>query len=143
MSEKYFATGQCLCGDVKFTIASAPLRMGQCHCDDCRKSTGTGHASNAFFNRKNVNIEGELSSYASTTDTGSVVTRFFCPNCGSRLFAENNAAANIIGVSAGVLDDSSWFKANAIVYNKRKPQWDFMDTSIATFEEMPPVPAQK
>ncbi len=143
MSEKYFATGQCLCGNVKFTIASAPLRMGQCHCDDCRKSTGTGHASNAFFNRKNVNIEGELSRYASTTDSGSVVSRFFCPNCGSRLFAENNAAANIIGVSAGVLDDSSWFKANAIVYNKRKPQWDFMDTSIPTFEEMPPAAVQK
>ena len=140
MSEKYFAKGQCLCGNVKFTVSSAPIRMGQCHCDDCRKSTGTGHASNAFFNKENVKIEGKLSSYAAATDTGSVITRFFCPRCGSRLFGENNAAAKIIAVSAGVFDDSSWFKANAIVYNKRKPEWDFMDESIPTFEEMPPVP---
>lgn len=140
MSEKYFATGQCLCGDVKFTIASKPVRMGQCHCDDCRKSTGTGHASNAFFLKKEVQIEGELSSYGSTTDTGSVITRFFCPNCGSRLFGENNSATDIIGVSAGVLDESSWFKANAIVYNKRRPVWDLMEEGIPTFEEMPPAP---
>ena len=62
MIEKNFATGQCLCGNVKLTIASAPLRMAQCHCDDCRKSTGTGHVSNAFFMEDEVDIEGETSS---------------------------------------------------------------------------------
>jgi hypothetical protein len=138
MSENNFAAGQCLCGKVRFAVSSAPLRMGQCHCDDCRKSTGTGHASNAFFKKKDVKIEGKLSSYASTTDTGSVITRTFCPNCGSRLFGESNEASNIISISAGVMDDSSWFKANAIVYNKRRPVWDLMDESIPTFEEMPP-----
>jgi len=138
MSKNYFATGQCLCGDVKYTIASAPLRMGQCHCDDCRRSSGTGHASNAFFKRNDVQIEGETSSYDSITDTGSIITRHFCPKCGSRLFGENNAAANIIAVTAGTLNESDWFKANAIVYTKRKPKWDFMDDSIPAFDEMPP-----
>ena len=51
MSEQYFATGQCLCGNVKYTISSAPIRMGQCHCDHCRRLSGTGHSSNAFFPR--------------------------------------------------------------------------------------------
>jgi hypothetical protein len=114
--------------------------MGQCHCDDCRKSTGTGHSSNAFFKKSDVEIEGETSSYDSITDTGSTVTRHFCPNCGSRLFGTNNIVTDIISVSAGTLDDSSWFKPNAIVYNKKKPKWDVMDTSIPTFEEMPPSP---
>ncbi len=67
------------------------------------------------------------------------ITRHFCPKCGSRLFGENSAATNIIGVTAGTLNDSHWFKANAIVYNKRKPKWDIMDESIPTFEEMPPL----
>ncbi len=106
MSEEYFATGQCLCGQVKFTVSSAPVRMGQCHCDDCQRSTGTGHASNAFFNKEDVKIEGKLSRYASTTDTGSVITRSFCTTCGSRLFGESNVANNMISISAGVFDDN-------------------------------------
>jgi len=143
MSGKHFATGQCLCGNVKYTISSAPVRMGQCHCDDCRRSTGTGHSSNAFFDKNDVHIEGKTSSYDSSTDTGSIITRNFCPKCGSRLFGTSNVVTNVIGVSAGTLDDSSWFKPNAIVYNKRKPEWDFMDESIPSFKEMPPAPSHK
>ncbi len=137
--DKFFATGQCLCGDVKYTISAAPIRMGQCHCDDCRRSSGTGHASHAFFKKDDVHIEGETSVYDSKTDTGSIITRYFCPNCGSRLFGVNNVAPKIIGVTPGTLNESDWFKADAIVYNKRKPKWDFMDESIPVFEEMPPA----
>lgn len=137
-----FATGHCLCGEVQFTISSAPLRMGQCHCDDCRRSTGTGHGSNAFFKKSDVHISGQTNSYDSVTDTDSIVSRHFCPKCGSRLFGYNNAAENIIAITAGSLNESQWFKADAIVYNKSKPVWDFMDESIPTFEEMPPAPGK-
>ena len=139
MIEKYFATGQCLCGNVKLTIASAPLRMAQCHCDDCRKLSGTGHVSNAFFKESDVEITGETHSYDSTTDSGSTVTRHFCPICGSRLFGSNSASENIIGISVGTLDDSSWFKPDFIVYNKSKPAWDCMDKNVPAFDGMPPL----
>ena len=137
MSENNFAMGQCLCGKVKFTISSEPLRMAQCHCDDCRKSTGTGHVSNAFFKEDDVDIKGETQSYDLVTDSGSIITRHFCPTCGSRLFGINSTSKNIIGISAGTLEDSSWFKPELIVYSKRKPDWDFMDDRVPTFEEMP------
>lgn len=138
MSEKDFAAGQCLCGEVKFTISSEPLRMAQCHCDDCRKLTGTGHVSNAFFKQDDVDIKGKTKSYDSLTDSGSTVTRHFCPTCGSRLFGINSASKDIIGVAVGTLEDSSWFKPDFIVYNKRKPHWDFMDERVPTFDGMPP-----
>jgi hypothetical protein len=138
MSEKHFATGRCLCGKVKYTISSPPVRMGQCHCDDCRRSTGTGHASNAFFEKKDVHIEGETSSYGSTTETKSVVTRYFCPTCGSTLFASNNVTTNTISVAVGTIDDTSWFKPDMIFYNKSKPKWDLMDMSVPSYEKMPP-----
>ena len=139
MKENIFATGQCLCGQIKYTISAKPLRMIQCHCDDCRKTSGTGHVSFAFFKESDVEIKGETSSYDSSTDSGSTITRYFCPTCGSRLFGANSSSKNVIGVSAGTLEESSWFKPDLIVYNKRKPVWDFMDESIPAFEEMPPV----
>ncbi len=137
--DKFFATGQCLCGEIKYTVSSAPIHMAQCHCDDCRRSSGTGHASYAFCKKDDVHIEGKTSSYDSTSDTGSVITRYFCPKCGSCLFGIDSTAVNIVGVTAGTLNESDWFKADAIVYNKKKPKWDFMDESIPAFEEMPPA----
>lgn len=138
MSENHFTTGHCLCGNVSYTISAPPLRMGQCHCEDCRRSSGTGHASNAFFKKEAVNIQGETNSFDSIADTGSTITRYFCPNCGSRLFGSSSLFPEIISVSAGTLDDSSWFKPTAIVYTKSKPVWDLIDETIPAFEEMPP-----
>lgn len=137
VSENNFATGQCLCGGVKYTIVKEPLYMGQCHCDDCRRSTGTGHASLAFFKREDVQIEGETTRYASKTDSGSTITRHFCSICGSTVFGHNSNSKDNIGIPVGTVDDSSWFKPEFIVYHKRKPSWDFMDESVPTFDEMP------
>lgn len=138
MSEKPFATGRCLCGKVSYRITSEPLRMAQCHCDYCQRSSGTGHMSLAFFMKDDVKIDGETSSYTTDADSGAEVTRLFCPDCGSRLFGTNNVMTSMIGVSVGCVDDNSWFKPGAVVYHKRKPGWDFMDESLPTFEGMPP-----
>lgn len=142
MSEKSFATGGCLCGKVQYTLSNEPVRMAQCHCDHCRRSTGTGHISLAFFKKDDFEVTGETSHYTTTADDGARLTRHFCPECGSRLYGTNTSAPPIVAISVGCLDDSSWFKPKVIVYNKHKPVWDHMDTSVPTFEEMPPAPAK-
>ena len=91
MPDKPFATGQCQCGAVSYTIAAPPLTMGQCHCKDCQRVTGTGHISLARFNRSDVTIEGTTKTFAVKADSGNINTRHFCPDCGSRLFGENSA----------------------------------------------------
>lgn len=138
MSNKPFASGHCLCGKVNYKIKSEPVRMAQCHCDHCRYSTGTGHMSLAFFNKDDVEITGDTSSYTTTADSGAHVTRHFCPECGSRLFGTNDVLTSIMSFTVGCMDDSTWFKPQAIVYHKHKPDWDFMDPEVTTFEEMPP-----
>ncbi|MDX1796847.1 MAG: GFA family protein [Hydrogenovibrio sp.] len=139
MSGSPFATGHCLCGKVRYTISAPPVRTSQCHCEDCRRLSGTGHASNAFFKKSAVNISGETHHYDSIADTGATITRHFCPHCGSRLFGTSSVKTDIISVTAGTMDDSSWFQPDAIVYNKSKPVWDQMDETVPTFEEMPPI----
>lgn len=139
MSQNHFATGHCQCGQVKYTISAAPVRMAQCHCDDCRRSSGTGHISNAFFKKDDVVIDGDTSSHESVTDSGATLTRYFCPECGSRLFGTNNNNANLISVTAGTVDNSEWFKPDLVVYRRSKPDWDLMDGDIATFDAMPPA----
>ena len=71
-------TGGCLCGNVRIVASGLPYRVGLCHCLDCRKHHGALFHASAVFPQDAVTIDGETRDYAG---------RFFCPRCGSSLFA--------------------------------------------------------
>jgi hypothetical protein len=70
--------GGCLCGDLRLSASGQPLRVGVCHCMDCRKHHGALFYAAAVFPRDAVTIEGTTQHY---------VGRHFCPRCGSSVFA--------------------------------------------------------
>lgn len=140
MSEQPFVTGQCLCGAVRYAIRGEPLRMAQCHCQDCQRASGCGHMSLAFFREADMDIQGDVASYAVRSDAGRINTRYFCPNCGGRLFGANSAAPGVRAVTAGSMDDAGFFKPGAIIYTRRKWDWDVNDPQIKSFAGAPPRP---
>src|SRR5881275_1009109 len=71
-------TGGCLCGNVRIVASGLPYRVGLCHCLDCRKHHGALFHASAVFPENAVTIDGETRDYAG---------RFFCPVCGSSVFA--------------------------------------------------------
>ena len=129
-------TGHCHCGAVSFTVDGEPVLMAQCHCNACRRITGTGHNVQAFFKRADVTITGETHIHESTADSGSIRTRHFCPVCGSRLFSQNSKGLHLLGISVGAFDDSSWFNPTIIRYGAERPVWDMIDPSIEIHEAM-------
>lgn len=139
MSEP-FATGRCLCGAVSYTIHGEPARMAQCHCADCQRASGTGHMSIAFFKADQVDIKGEVKSFAITADSGNTNTRHFCPNCGSRIYNENSGRPGVVGIAIGCVDDKDWFQPQVVVYTRNRSAWDHTSTDIPNFETMPPAP---
>ena len=70
--------GGCLCGNVRIEASGFPYRVGLCHCLDCRKHHGALFHASAVFPQDAVTIDGETRDYAG---------RFFCPRCGSSIFA--------------------------------------------------------
>ena len=140
MSDQPFVTGHCLCGSVRYVIHSAPLRMAQCHCKDCQRASGCGHMSLAFFKEADLDIHGDVTGYAVRSDAGRINTRYFCPNCGGRLFGANSAAPGVRAVTAGSMDDASFFKPGAIIYTQCKWDWDFNDPQIQHFKAAAPRP---
>lgn len=128
--------GQCHCGAVTFETRSVPVRMAQCHCNACRRITGTGHNVQAFFKVDDVTISGDTLTHESPADSGKIRTRHFCATCGSRLFAFNSTNPAIIGIAVGAFDNSDWFKPSVILYTAEKKPWDPIDETIEMHEFM-------
>jgi hypothetical protein len=93
-------TGGCNCGQVKFEVSGRPVRVGLCHCQVCRKETGSLGNFFAVWEASHVSVTGETRSWKLLTDN-----RHFCPMCGSSVFAIVDGADEI-EVRAGAFDDA-------------------------------------
>lgn len=132
-------TGSCQCGAVRYETSADPVFAGHCQCIDCKKSTGTGHATIGAFPESAVKITGKTKSYASKADNGGTATRDFCPNCGGRLWFRSSNMPGLMLIMAGSMDNPSAVSPGMAIYQKHHAAWDHFDPKLATFEAMPPM----
>lgn len=132
-------TGRCLCGAVRYECSATPLMAGHCQCEDCRRSSGTGHGSHLAVPASSLRLEGTLTRYERTADSGNVVTRAFCPVCGAPILSTNAAAPELTFLRASSLDDLDVFQPIAVVYASRAASWDKLDPALMHFDTMPPM----
>ena len=130
-------TGGCLCGAVRYESTVEPQIVAHCHCVDCRKSSGTGHCTHLMIPEDGLEVVGELRFYDRAADSGNVVSRGFCPNCGSPVYSTNSGMPGVVFPRASSLDDPEIAKPTVTVYASRAPSWDHMDPSLPSFPEMP------
>lgn len=112
-------TGGCLCGKIRITAAGQPYRVGLCHCLECRKHHGALFHASAIFRQDAVTIEGEPNSYAG---------RYFCPRCGSPVFARSG---DEVEINLGSLDKPDQMTPTYELWTIRREAW------------LPPFPAMK
>lgn len=131
--------GGCQCGKVRYEIDSAVLGSAHCHCRDCQKATGTGHLTAALFPKNAVHMTGELKGYTAKGDSGQDVTRFFCPNCGSRIMTQPAVMPDMTIIAVGSLDDPNAIgDVGMAIYTKNRNKWDHTHPDLPAFEIMPP-----
>lgn len=132
-------TGGCLCGRVRYQSSGAVFGGGHCYCRDCRRSSGTAACSHLAVPAAGFELTGDTTGFARPADSGNVVTRHFCPTCGSALYSTNAANPAVVFVRASSLDDPEAFIPQMIVYASRAPSWAHLDGGLATFPEMAPA----
>jgi hypothetical protein len=130
-------TGSCMCGNIRYECAAEPMFMGNCHCRDCQRSTGTAFAAAMLVPRNAVTIAGEVKYYEVIGDSGATVERGFCPNCGSRLFSRRTNP-KLMGIMAGSLDNPSEFQPGMDLYTASAQPWDYMNPDLPRFPKFPP-----
>jgi hypothetical protein len=104
-------TGGCLCGAVRVSAEGAPLRVGICHCNDCRKAHGAMFYAAAIFARDAVTVTGETRTFRG---------RAFCPVCGSPVFA---ATGDEIEVHLGSLEGDHGLRPAYECWTMRRAEW--------------------
>ena len=94
----------------------------------------------AFFKADDVHIEGKTASFPVTAESGNIVTRHFCPTCGSRILSKNTGRPGLLGIAVGCADNSDWFTPQAVVYTKSRADWDKTSVAVPNFEAGAPPP---
>lgn len=133
---KHKHQGSCLCGEVRFEVDGEFEAFYLCHCEYCRKDTGSAHASNLFSFGAALTWskgEGAIRSY---TLPQTRHTKSFCSLCGSAL-PHTQMNGKLIVVPAGSLDSSIAIKPNAHIFTASRAGWDSGLESVPTVERMP------
>jgi len=132
-------TGGCLCGQVRFRLSADPVTSRICWCRDCQHIAGNGTV-NAIFPRDSIEVTGSTSAYVSSAESGNLVTRRFCPQCGSHLFADSSGRAGFTVVRIGALDDPSSIQPAMNIWRTSAPSWACLDAALPVAERQPAPP---
>lgn len=134
---KHSYTGHCLCGAVTYLAKGPPVVVAQCHCDACRRLSGTGHTVGAMFPSSAVTVSGEMREYSYVSDKNSSVTKAFCATCGSPVFGTNTRVPDHLTLTLGTMDDARELAVEVVIFARDKPHWDTVAPDVATFETQP------
>jgi len=125
--------GRCLCGAVRYVATGAPVNVRICHCDLCKRVSGSAFYARALFPKTAVAIEGEIARVHSSPD----LERLFCPRCGSPLFAARHSKPQWIAITLGSLDDPSGLPPTDHIWTSRKVAWLHLNDGLPQYPEMP------
>lgn len=128
--------GSCLCGEITFEIEGNFDNFYLCHCERCRKDTGSAHAANLFSSTAKLRwLSGqEKSKTFNFRSEGHI--KSFCTNCGSAL-PNIQMDGKLLVVPAGSIDSDIDIKSQGHIYYANKANWDTELEKVPKYKELP------
>ena len=135
---KITVKGGCLCGSVQYEISGEVERFYHCHCQRCRKATGTGHATNILVSPQTsiTWIKGETMLSRYKVPEAERFYNCFCKNCGGPMPRVVPELDGVL-IPAGSLDTPSPLPAQARIFWDSRAEWSCTD-DLPVFAEYPP-----
>lgn len=131
-------TGQCFCGQVRFSIDADPVGARMCWCRDCQRIASGSATVNVLFREEAVRFTGDITTLTKTADSGNTVERGFCPKCGSQMYSKTvNPKGAPMRIRAGTLDDPELIAPQAIIWADSAPSWAVLDPALPRFPRGP------
>ena len=115
--------GQCLCGNIQFTVKEPFHHFYFCHCSQCQKSTGSAHAANLFGPVDAVTwLAGEEKIRRYELSPSSYFNKSLCVDCGSPVPGKAKSGDFMI-IPAGCLEANPEIKPAANIYWGDRSAW--------------------
>jgi hypothetical protein len=116
-------SGSCLCGAVSFEVEGDFENFYLCHCERCRKDTGSAHAANLFSSTAKLRWLSGQEKIKTFNFRSEGHIKSFCIDCGSAL-PNIQMDGNLLVVPAGSLDSDIDIKPDGHIYLASKANWD-------------------
>ncbi|MER9936005.1 GFA family protein [Mesorhizobium sp. M0088] len=125
-------TGKCFCGAVHYEVADEFLYAANCHCSDCRRTTGSAFKSFAGIEReKLVLTEGGDKLLIFGDESGH---NAHCGRCGSLLYSLVRDGA-YVHVAMGTLVDDPSIRPTEHIFVGSKAGWFTITDDLPQHQE--------
>ena len=127
------ARGRCLCGNVRFETHGRHLWVAHCHCNSCRRHTGSAVATFVGFAKDQVvYTRGERAFYESSPG----VQRGYCADCGTPMTYESDRHPGEIHVYVCTLDDPDAFPPKLHVFYSERVAWMELEDDLPRYRAL-------
>ena len=117
-------TGGCQCGEVRYESEGGPSELYVCHCRECQKQSASAFGISFIAPRQGLRVtRGAVKFWSRPADSGGRVKCAFCPNCGSRLWHEDEGGPETpetVSIKGGSLDDPPDLSTAFHIWTSRK-----------------------
>ncbi len=115
-------SGRCLCGTVRYRLASVPFDAGWCHCRTCQLNSGSPAMAFASVPACDYLVE------AGTEAIGTVASsrfghRAFCRECGTPLYMRADDQPGTIDFSLATLDAPDRVEPGFHIFYESRIAW--------------------
>jgi hypothetical protein len=123
--------GGCLCGAIRYRIASQPTDVNYCHCGQCRRHSGAPVAAFATFPAADVVWTQGHPRLFESSDIGR---RGFCPDCGTSLTWHGVKSPHEVDIGVGTFDDASSFTPKDHIWTESAISWLHIDDALPRYK---------
>lgn len=123
-------TGRCLCGAIRFRIDALPDWVAICHCESCRRVTGSALMTGAGFPRGAVAFEGQDRRFY---ESSPGVKRGFCPTCGTSIAYENALWPDDIHFMTAIFDRPERIRPQFEIFTADRLPWIRLTDGLPTY----------
>jgi hypothetical protein len=127
-------TGGCLCGAVRFSYDGDIGPAGYCHCEDCRRCTGSAFNISVKCRLSAFHPRGAMGGYTKVGSSGFELRRYFCLNCGSPIYTSSHREPDLVYVKAGIFDDPGLIKPALEAWTCSEVAWAAIPLELARYE---------
>jgi hypothetical protein len=124
-------SGKCFCGAVRYAVVDDFVYAANCHCSNCRRTTGSAFKPFAGIERDKLTLmrgQDDLMIYGDEEGNNT-----HCRRCGSLLYSVVRAGA-YVHVAMGTLVDDPAIRPNKHIFVGSKAPWFEITDDLPQFE---------